>query len=322
MRSQWDCTRHRRHPTPPCFTLSRLFRWRARRVAGKYQAVLLERELDAFAEQVSDLGHGVEGDRGVIGIEQAIDTGAAGFQTLGHGRFADLLAGHRFFQFVGKLELDRRGAAFFQDAIGLEEIFELRSHMFLFHYDYACLFKLFHSLHRQVQFVLRHFLCLLYKTVQQNNCIIVNTEDNPGDSIIQTRADFPQSTPQATHQRSTDGPAVLHFQNVFANNSTFGLWQREQPFSDGLSTVFCLEKQDVSLASLFHSVPKYVQVVKLNRSCFARQLIQMPVLLEPCDEAFEAFGDGDFGFVAELGFGSGEVGVGAFDVAGLGGLFV
>lgn len=89
--------------------------------------------MDAFSEELRDLCHGVKRDGGVVGIEKAVDGGAAGLEPAGHLGLADFAGVHGFGEFVSDFEFDGGGAAVLEQAIISKKIFEIRAEVFLFH---------------------------------------------------------------------------------------------------------------------------------------------------------------------------------------------
>ena len=64
------------------------------------------------------------GDGGVVGVEEAVELGAAGAEFCGHSAFGLLLAGHFLLELPGEDALDGGGFDFAPVAFVIEEVVE------------------------------------------------------------------------------------------------------------------------------------------------------------------------------------------------------
>jgi hypothetical protein len=76
--------------------------------------------------------NGVELDFVIVGIEQSVELGAAGFHALRHRVFAELLRGHALGDLPGEDALDGLTRGFIADSFLLEEVIERRPDVCVF----------------------------------------------------------------------------------------------------------------------------------------------------------------------------------------------
>src|SRR5437773_11654919 len=83
--------------------------------------------------------------------------------------------------------------------------------------------------------------------MKQDHRSTLDTENNPRDTVLQTRTHFPKATAQVFHQRLADRPAILHLQYIVTDDLPLTLGQRQQPITNRLGALFRLEENRVEL---------------------------------------------------------------------------
>ena len=76
------------------------------------------------------------------------------------------------------------------------------------------------------------FLCFLDKAVQQNDLLVVNKKERPGDTRRQSASDFPKTIAKTIHQGHSQRPSILKHLQVFTDHFAFFGQQLLQPRSN------------------------------------------------------------------------------------------